>query len=162
MAARNVDPQLTANVADFLFEEAGLLDERQFDQWLALYSDDAIYWAPANRLDAKPDEQVAIYHDNHARLKERLARMRSSRFWAQNPPSRTTRTVSNIRVGSRGELLEVESRFILVELRHHRSTTFSGLYRHQLRQNNGDYQICRKEILLIQNNEPFYNLTFIF
>ena len=48
MAARNVDPQLAANVADFLFEEAGLLDERQFDQWLALYSDDAIYWAPAN------------------------------------------------------------------------------------------------------------------
>ncbi len=162
MAGRNVDPQLTANVADFLFEEAGLLDERQFDQWLDLYSEDAIYWVPANRLDAEPDEQVAIYHDNYARLKERLARMRSRRFWAQNPPSRTTRTVSNVRIRSQGELLEVESRFILVELRHGRSTTISGLYRHRLRESQGDYRICRKEVLLIQNNEPFYNLTFIF
>lgn len=162
MASRHIDPQLIANVADFLYEEAGLLDDREFERWLELYGEDAIYWMPANRLDVVPDEQVAIYHDNYARLKERLARMRSSRFWAQNPPSRTTRTVNNIRVQKNGDLLAVESRFILVETRHGRSTTFSGLYRHQLREQGDDYQICRKEVLLIQNNEPFYNLTFIF
>ena len=162
MTTRNIDLHLTANVADFLYEEAALLDEREFDRWLKLYSEDTFYWMPANLLDTQPNEHVAIYHDDYRRLGERLARLRSKRFWAQNPPSRTTRTINNVRVQNRGELLEVESRFILVELRHGISTTFSGLYRHHLRPEAGDYKICRKEILLIQNSEPFYNLTFIF
>ena len=41
------DARLTAAVAEFLFEEARLLDERRWREWLELYSDDVVFWVPA-------------------------------------------------------------------------------------------------------------------
>ena len=32
--------------AELLYHEAALLDERRFDEWLALFTDDALYWVP--------------------------------------------------------------------------------------------------------------------
>lgn len=156
------DTELTARVADFLFLEAELLDERRYDDWLDLYSGEAIYWVPANDFDGDPARKVSIYYDDHRRLKERVIRLKSPRFWAQNPPSRTARSVTNVRVSRDDADLLVSSKFMLMELRHGISTSFAGSYRHRLAETAGGFHIRRKEVLLIQNDQPFYNLTFIF
>ena len=156
------DVELTARVADFLFLEAQLLDERRFDDWLDLYTDDALYWVPANDFDGDPARKVSIYYDDQRRLKERVIRLKSPRFWAQNPPSRTARSVNNVRVSRDDGDLLVTSTFMLMELRHGVSTSFAGRYRHRLAETAQGLCIRRKETLLIQNDQPFYNLTFIF
>lgn len=84
-------------------------------------------------------------------------------FWAQDPPSRTSRLVGNVQVRPQADGLEVSSRFILVELRRGCSTTFAGRYRHLLHDvGTAGFCIRRKEVHLISNDEPYYNLTFLF
>lgn len=157
-----IDSELTTRVADFLFEEACRLDDRRYREWLDLYTDDAIYWVPANDFEGDPSNKVSIYYDDQKRLKERIARMESPDFSAQNAPSRTCRLVNNIRVIKHDDRIRVDSKFILVELRHGVSNTFAGSYRHRLSADGDSFRIHRKDVFLIQNNEPFYNLTFIF
>lgn len=158
-----LDLELRARVEDFLIEEARLLDEGELERWVSLFDDEAIYWVPCNDSASDPRRHVSIIHDDRRRLDERLLRMRSPMFWAQDPPSRTSRLVGNVQLQAHSEGLEVSSRFILVELRRGCSTTFAGRYRHLLHDGGAaGFRILRKEAHLISNDEPYYNLTFLF
>ena len=106
------------SVQQFLFREARLLDERRFDEWLALFSDDCFYWMPTrfNRLRDGIDETwqvdketegldgLAYFEDNKQILRRRVERLKTGMAWAEDPPSRTRHFVSNIeaRDGERG------------------------------------------------------------
>ena len=47
MKDRSSDPLLSETVlCDFIAREAALLDEGQFDDWLALFTEDGHYWVP--------------------------------------------------------------------------------------------------------------------
>jgi 3-phenylpropionate/cinnamic acid dioxygenase small subunit len=149
-------------ICEFLYHEAALLEEGRLEQWVALFTGDCLYWVPSNSLEVDPQKAVSIAYDDAARLRERVSRLKSGSFWAQDPPSRTTRVVGNIRVAeSAGDECSVESRLILVELRRGASRTYSGKMLHTLRRVEGQWRIRQKIVHLIQNNEPIQNLTFL-
>ncbi len=72
----------------FLYREARLIDEHRYDQWLSLWTDEALYWVPCNEDDTDPERQVSIIYDDRGRLGERVARLKSGAAWAQEPKSR--------------------------------------------------------------------------
>ena len=126
------------------------------------FAPDGVYWIPSNKSDVDPQREVSIVYDDIARLRERVTRLKSGSLWAQDPPSRTTRLVSNIMIAEHAEEhCLVQSRFLTVELRRGRSHTFSGTNRHTLTQVNGEWKIREKVVYFIQNNEPIANLTFL-
>src|SRR4030095_4330951 len=94
-------------VSEFLYQEAALLEEGRWEEWVELFAPDGVSWVPGTTFKADPKKQVNIAFDDVARLRERVSRMKSGAFWAQEPPSRTTRMVSNIRLTT---ALVVESR----------------------------------------------------
>lgn len=150
------------NVSEFLFREAALLEEGRLEDWVNLFTPDALYWVPSNSFDIDPGREVSIAYDNIERMRERVSRLKSGSFWAQDPPSRTTRMVGNVRITRRtADGCEVESRFIVVELRRGVSQIFSGKTMHELRRVHENWLIKRKIVHLIQNNEPIGNLTFL-
>src|SRR5437773_1767250 len=75
----------------FLYREARLIDEHRYDEWLSLWTDEAIYWVPCNEDDTDPERQVSIIYDDRVRLGERVARLQSGAAWAQEPKSRMRR-----------------------------------------------------------------------
>ena len=75
-----------------------LIDEHRYDEWLALWTEDGLYWVPCNSDDADPARQAMIIYDNRARLEERIYRLTSGAAWAQQPRSRTRRLISNVEV----------------------------------------------------------------
>ncbi|MSQ71600.1 MAG: ring-hydroxylating dioxygenase subunit beta [Betaproteobacteria bacterium] len=152
-----------ATIETFLYREARLADENRYDEWIALWTDDAIYWVPANLDDYDPHHHLSIIYDDRDRLQDRMDRLNSGAAWAQEPRSRMRRVVSNIEVESpaaNGDIT-VRSNFVLGELRRGRQTSYYAGQVHRLRPSPEGLKMAYKKVMLINNNEPIHNLTFI-
>mgnify|MGYP001370095881 CR=1 FL=1 len=156
-----IDLDLRARVEAFLIHETALLDERRYPEWIELFAPDGVYWVPANRDDTDPRTHVSLIYDNVARLKERLVRADSGMFWAQDPPTRATRVIGNLRVGRSEEGLHAICKLVLVTQRRGQSQLLTGTSRYALIETGGSFRIQAKTVLLIQNDEPQLNLTFL-
>ena len=152
---------LRERVEEFLFHEAKLIDEHLYDEWLALWTEDGLYWVPCNTDDADPALQAMLIYDNRARLGERIYRLTSGAAWAQQPRSRTRRLISNVEVRENEGGYAVESNCIIAELRRSRQDIFAARMLHTLRQAGDSFQIALKKVLLLNNDEPIDNLTFL-
>ncbi len=152
---------LRERVEEFLFFEAKLIDEHRYDEWLGLWTEDARYWVPCNTDDADPSLQAMIIYDNRARLNERIYRMTSGAAWAQQPRSRTRRLIANVEVREIDGGYAVESNCIIAELRRSRQDIFAARMLHTLRPSGDSFRIALKKVLLLNNDEPIDNLTFL-
>ncbi len=120
------DAMTAYEVEQFLFEEADLLDERRFDEWVGLFTPDIRYFVPVrtNRntrergLEFNDDHQLAHFDDNLDGLKLRVKRLGTGLAWAEEPPSRTRHLVSNVRVRETdSDDLEVTSNIFVYQSR---------------------------------------------
>src|SRR5262252_3335652 len=95
-------------VATFLYQEARLADEARYAEWLALWTDDGVYWVPATTdPGAKPDQHLSHIYDNRARIETRVRLLQTGHRYSQEPPSHMRRLVSNVEVSEAedGELV---------------------------------------------------------
>ena len=150
-------------VEAFVYREARLADENRYEEWLALWTDDAVYWVPANGDDYDPHHHLSIIYDSRARLQDRVDRLKSGAAWAQEPKSRLRRLVSNIEIEpAQGEGdITVRSNLILGEHRQGLQTTYFAGQIHRLRPAANGLKMAYKKVMLINNNEPIHNLTFL-
>ncbi len=151
-----IDQQLTADVADFLFYEADLLDRRDWDQWLNLYEDDCLFWVPAwdddTVLCENPDNEVSlIYLDDKNRLKDRVWRINSGLSSSLVRMPRMAHLVSNVRI------IEVSPERILVhakfqanayKLDEYRVDFFFGDYHFELLPKGDSFSIKSKKVII--------------
>ena len=109
----------------FLIQEARLLDERRFREWMELFAEDGTYWVPAVPDQASPFDQVSLFYDDRELMKTRVERLEHPRIHVQTPPSRTAHLVGNVLLEqadeAKGEYV-VGSTMITVE-----PTTYSPL-----------------------------------
>lgn len=159
-------------VERFLYDEAALLDAHRYEEWLDLFAEDATYFMPirrtrmAHELDrefTKPDE-MAFFNDTKFLLAGRVAKLRTGRAWAEDPPSRTRRLVTNVRVvGEESDELSVESNFLLYRTRlDSLEDTWVGSRQDVLRRHGGSFQIAARTILLEQTVLLSRNLSNFF
>ena len=118
--------QLQVEVEQFYFAEAAALDERRYQDWLRLFSDDAHYWMPIRRTTTAADREtefsqagsVALFDDDKQMLAARVAKLGSGSSWSEEPPSRTRHLITNVRILSIEEnRLRVASNFHLYRAR---------------------------------------------
>ena len=95
---------------DFLYREARLLNSGENREWQKLFTEDAIYWVPANDPNADPELHVSYIYDDMELLNERLGRLESDYCFAQQPPSSTLHQISNVEVEANGSADEVTLR----------------------------------------------------
>src|SRR5688572_22804112 len=91
---------LQGKIAHLVAQEALYLDLRRWDDWLALYDDDAVFWVPAwkdeEEQTSDPDTEISlIYHKSRSSLSDRIWRLKSGMSIASNPPLRTTHIVGH-------------------------------------------------------------------
>jgi benzoate/toluate 1,2-dioxygenase subunit beta len=152
---------LRERIEEFLYFEAKLIDEHRYDEWLGLWTEDGLYWVPCNSDDADPTRQAMIIYDNRARLGERIYRLTSGAAWAQQPRSRTRRLISNVEVQENEGGFAVESNCLIAELRRSRQDIFAARVLHTLRPAGDSFHIALKKVLLLNNDDPIDNLTFL-
>ena len=93
------DHRLQAEVADFVYREARLLDRRQWSAWLDLYAEDAVLWMPAPRMSdgytENPELELNyVYIVGRAGLEARIVRIETNSSMASTPPPRTCHPVT--------------------------------------------------------------------
>ena len=149
-------------IENFLYREARLMDEHAYDEWLALWTDDALYWVPSNDDDMDPTQQVAIIYDTLPQMYDRIDRLKGGAAYSQDPKSRLRRVVSNIEIedAENNEVI-VYSNFNLTELRRSKQDTFAGRNIHRLRADGDGLKMVSKKVLLLNNDEVIDNLTFL-
>lgn len=154
---------LRSDVEDFLYLEARLLDERRFEDWEALYTDDAEYWVPARPGQADPYTEVSIFFDDRELMGNRIARLRHPDIHVQSPPSRTVRLVSNVRIEKQTQdTVEVSSALLVADYRKGHQRFFAARTTHQLARAGDQLHIRRKKIELINADASFAPLAIPF
>ena len=171
-------PDLTAllvrhEVQEFLYREAELLDERRYEEWLELFTDDARYFMPMRRNvpHDEPEREftregldVNWFDEGKDTLARRVQQIRTGIHWAEEPPSRICHMVSNVQVlhASPTEI-GVKSRFLVYRNRVETETdVLVGKREDLLRRANGSFRIARRKIVLDQSVLLAKNLTFFF
>src|SRR4030095_4696734 len=103
---------------EFLYMEARLAAEARYAEWLALWTDDGVYWVPATTdSDIDPERHISHIYDNRARIDTRVKLLQTGLRYGKERASLMRLLISNIEVevGGDGELT-VGSNFILGEL----------------------------------------------
>ena len=169
---------LKEEIQDFLFREAELLDERNFEEWLDLLTDDIRYWMPmrrnvkANELDrefTREGQDVNWFDEGKETLDRRVRQILTGVHWAEEPLSRICHFVTNVQL-LRAEPsitdpieVSVKCRFLIYRNRVQTETDFLiGKREDTLRKVNEEWKISQRKIILDQNVLLAKNLTFFF
>jgi 3-phenylpropionate/cinnamic acid dioxygenase small subunit len=148
--------------SQFLYREAMLMDSHRFDDWLALWHSEGLYWVPCNTEDLEPNKSISLIYENRRQLDDRVYRLKGRHAHAQSPRSRLLRVVSNVTIESSSEdELIVSSNFVLGEVRSDRQETLFGRCRHVLAMTEAGMLIREKKVFLLNNDTPMNNLTFL-
>ncbi|WP_137155625.1 benzoate 1,2-dioxygenase small subunit [Rhizobium sp. FKL33] len=141
-------------ICAFLYREARLLDDRQWDDWLTCYATDVDYWMPAwdddDQITEDPHSQISlIYYPNRDGLEDRVFRIKTERSGASTPEPRTSHSVVNVEIlGERGDEVDVRYNFHTLNHRYKVTDQFFGTIFVTLRDSGGGMQIARKKIVL--------------
>ncbi|OJA03875.1 benzoate 1,2-dioxygenase small subunit, partial [Halomonas sp. QHL1] len=120
------------DIQAFLYREARLLDDREWDEWLALYRKDAEFWMPAwdddDQLTRDPHSEISlIYYPNRDGLEDRVYRIKTERSGASTPEPRTTHQVTNLEILSQdGDTMELRFNWHTLSHRYKKTDSFFG------------------------------------
>ncbi len=170
---------LTQEIAEFFYAEAELLDERRYDEWLALLTDDIRYWMPLRRNVKYGDtereftretDDIAWFDEGKETLTRRVRQIQTGIHWAEEPRSRISHIVANVRLveatpdAAAAREVQAQCRFLIYRNRVETETDFLvGKREDTLRRGaGGDWLIARRKIVLDQNVLLTKNLTFFF
>jgi p-cumate 2,3-dioxygenase beta subunit len=140
-----------AEVEDFLYHEAALLDEWKLKEWEALLTEDATYFVPPNdQLDGDHRSTLFLVADDRERIRQRIIRINDPNCHAEYPKSRTRRMISNVRiVRVDGDLVTVAANFVCYRYRRYeRIREYVGAYRYILKRAGDSFRIKERRVLI--------------
>jgi benzoate/toluate 1,2-dioxygenase subunit beta len=149
-------------IDQFLYREARLMDEHRYREWLALWTDDALYWVPCNADDIDPKRQVSIIYDNRQRLEQRVNRLASGSVLAQDPQPRMRRVISNIEIDEQAAAdVTARSNFMLIQAKGRSQYVWAGCSIHRLRRSGDEFKIAHKKVMLVNADQEMPLLQFL-
>jgi p-cumate 2,3-dioxygenase subunit beta len=153
MMHATADRELRAEVESFLFEEAELLDSWRLNEWVELFTEDAISQVPSlDDPSRDPAQSVFLVADDLARIRSRVRQLMGETAWAENPHSQTRRLITNVRITLvDGATIAATANFLVHRCRMERISTFAGQYQYKLVRHNGSFKIAQRKTLLAQD-----------
>lgn len=165
---------LKQEIEDFLYMEADLLDQRKFRDWLDLLAEDLIYFMPIRRNvkfgqhdekeNTRQGEGISWFDEDKWTLTKRVEQVLTGVHYAEEPLSRVSHMVSNVRLLEISpDQVTVGCRFLVYQNRvEYENYTFIGRRTDILRRNGNSWLIARRELILEQNVLLAKNLSIFF
>ncbi len=165
--------RLRLEIEDFLYNEADLLDDHRYEDWLDLFTEDARYFMPMRRNvsseemeteNTKERHEMSWFDEGKATLIKRVQQIRTGVHWAEEPYSRISHLVANIRIVEHdGDEVKVRCKFIVYRNRMvDEESLFVGKRFDTLRREGRKWKIARREIVMDQSVMLSKNFTNFF
>ena len=169
---------LKQDVESFLYNEANLLDDRRYEEWLDLLTEDIRYWVPMRRnvkfgeLErefTREGQDINWFDEGKTTLTQRVQQILTGVHWAEEPLSRISHLVTNVEItdatpsAADARDVSVRCRFIIYRNRVATETDILvGRREDELRRVDGQWRIAQRRVFLDQNVLLAKNLTFFF
>lgn len=171
--------EIKREIEEFLYDEANLLDERRFHEWLDMLADDLSYFMPmeynvkagehAARELTRREKHMSWFNEGKWTLTKRAEQILTGVHWAEEPLSRVCRLVSNVQIqgiatNDAGELeADTSSRFLIYQNRcEYEQYFFVGDRMDRMRLTADGWKLASREIRIHQNVLLAKNLTIFF
>ena len=171
--------EVKREIEEFLYDEAHMLDEREFKAWIDTLAEDLRYFMPmefnvkfgehASREFTKREAQMSWFNEGKWTLSKRVEQILTGVHWAEEPLSRVCRLVSNVQLtniqtNDAGELeVDVSSRFLIYQNRcEYEQYFFVGDRIDCIRRTSDGWRLAQREIRLHQNVLLAKNLSIFF
>jgi 3-phenylpropionate/cinnamic acid dioxygenase small subunit len=146
-----------------LEREARLLDQLRYEDWLAMYTPECIYWVPSTPDAGDPRREISVMFDDRRRLEDRVYRLRTGFAWSQAPASRTVRLITNVEAftTTRDDTRMLRSNFLITEFWDDETRLLSGWSGHRIVREGAGWKIAAKQINLIECDQCIRNPSII-
>jgi 3-phenylpropionate/cinnamic acid dioxygenase small subunit len=140
---------------EFIYDEARLIDDKRFDEWYELFTDDALYWMPLARGQMRDDLHNSLLYEDKLLLKVRIERLKRPGAFSQQLPSFCQHVLQLPRLessseGERRHLMRTP--FVYFESRGEEQICLAGVYYHDLIEDGGHLRIKMKQIELLNRD----------
>ena len=149
------------NLVEFVYREARLLDELRYEEWLALYADEAHYWMPAEWQQTDPKLQASLMYEDKLLLRIRVERLANARTFSQKPKSRAQHLLQRPMVDAfdpDAGRFRTWTSFHYVETRQDDQQLFAGWATHDFVLVDGALKVKLKRVDLVNFDAPFGNI----
>lgn len=178
MTAPEVDRRL-ADAKRFLYLEAAILEDRRWDDWLALWAEDGQYVMPV-RSEQGPNRrpspvghgfseagELHYFDEPKPVLAARVLKLQTGKAWAEQPASHTTRLITNIHIEASADTtrdtITVRSNFLVHRTRGECGLEqFVGTRIDRLRPDAPGWLIARRTVFLNTSVLAASNLEIFF
>jgi 3-phenylpropionate/cinnamic acid dioxygenase small subunit len=157
------DPVARETFRMLLEREARLLDQLRYEDWLALYTAQCIYWVPSTPNAGDPRREIAVMFDDRRRLEDRIYRLRTGFAWSQAPASRTVRLITNVEAfaTARDDVRMLRSNFLISEFWGDETRILTGWAGHRVVRDGGAWKIQAKQVNLLECDQSIRNPSII-
>lgn len=152
-----VPEQLAAELIDFVYDEAVLLDRAQYQDWLSLFAEDGMYWIPSELGQTDPYNCTSHLYDDKLLRGLRVERLSSARAYSQQPRSRSHHLLQRPHVRAAEDVegvYHVETKFSYTEFSADETQTYVGDIVHHLIVEGGVIKIRLKRVNLLNCDAP--------
>ena len=130
------------SVEQFLYAQTEILDTKQWQSFIDLFTDDGVYWVPITQEQTEWEGSPSIFAEDKLMMEVRMRRVLHPQAWSQSPMWATSHQVSNVVIEKESATeVQVRSRFHLMELRRDTVRHFGGTYRHTLVKTGDDFRV---------------------
>ena len=152
----------TDQFVDFVYDEAWMLDQGQFNEWIDLWEADGIYWMPLNWNQQDPINETSLLYEDNFMLRLRVERLHGARTFSQKPKSRCHHVLNRPRIE---EISETEAKLVTqchyVETRLDEQMMLALTIRHHLKVVDGKIKIAGKRVDILNCDAAFGNIQLL-
>lgn len=152
------------DIIDFIYEEARMLDEGRFTEWLALWLEDGHYWMPLDYKQTDPDLVTSLLYEDNFMLRLRVERLNGERTFSQKPKSRCHHVIQRPFIDAfdaeAGQFVTNTSMHY-VETRLDEQFLLALVAEHELRLVDGKLRIANKRVDLLNSDAAFGNIQLL-
>lgn len=150
-------------IESLIYEEARLLDEKAFEDWLALLTEDVLYWAPLKRGQTEEEVHNSLFYEDLFVLRIRVERLSLPGVFSQQPPSFCQHVLQKPGIVTSGAgRVETRTPFVYLETQFDQQIVLGGSLHHQIvADDEGAYKIRRKRIELFNRDAALPSIQLL-
>lgn len=158
-----MDPGLLHAAMAFAWGEADLLDQRRYEDWLDLWTDDGLYIVPIAAEAESFEDQLNYVYDDARMRRARVERLRSRHSISAVAAARTVRASSRFVLLDGGPAtLAFRCAQHLVETKRGADRLYAADVTYELAKCDGGYRMTRKIVRLLNATDALGGVAYLF